>query len=85
MPVPKDPSAFTDTLADILRLYFDSPLSSSWKLKLTPPLSPDETLAMSYNYLNKYRRFFRTSQTPDPLDPYVRLPPLLSPAPRITL
>lgn len=29
MPVPNDPSAFTDTLADILRLYFDSPLSSS--------------------------------------------------------
>ncbi|KAL9592074.1 MAG: hypothetical protein Q9179_007086 [Wetmoreana sp. 5 TL-2023] len=55
MPVPKDPFAFTDAMADILRL-------------------PDETVAMSYLYLNKYLRFHRTSQTPDPLDPYVRLP-----------
>ncbi|KAL8839794.1 MAG: hypothetical protein Q9170_001605 [Blastenia crenularia] len=29
---------------------------------------------MSYIYFNKYHRFHRISQTPDPLDPYVRLP-----------
>ncbi|KAL8710306.1 MAG: hypothetical protein Q9220_005076 [cf. Caloplaca sp. 1 TL-2023] len=51
MPTPKDPFAFTDTMADTLRL-------------------PDETLATSYLYLNKYHRFHRTSQPPDPLDPY---------------
>ncbi|KAL8685155.1 MAG: hypothetical protein Q9218_007943, partial [Villophora microphyllina] len=49
MLVPKDAFAFTDAMADVLRL-------------------PDETLAMSYLYLNKYLRFHRTSQTPDPLD-----------------
>jgi len=74
MPVPKDSTAFTDTLADILRLYFPSAFLPLPKPKLITSLSPDETLAMSYIYLNKYRRFFRTSQTPDPLDPYVRLP-----------
>ncbi|KAL8851704.1 MAG: hypothetical protein Q9221_003435 [Calogaya cf. arnoldii] len=55
MPSPKDPNAFTDALADILRL-------------------PDEALAMSYIYMNKYLRFHRTSEFPDPLDPYVSLP-----------
>ncbi|KAL8932669.1 MAG: hypothetical protein Q9211_006184 [Gyalolechia sp. 1 TL-2023] len=54
MPIPKDSFAFTDAMADILRL-------------------PDETLAMSYIYLNKYLRFHRTSQTPDPLDSYAEL------------
>ncbi|KAL8940173.1 MAG: hypothetical protein Q9216_002961 [Gyalolechia sp. 2 TL-2023] len=51
MPTPKDPFAFTDTMADILRL-------------------PDETLAMSYIYLNRYLRFHNTSQTSGPLDSY---------------
>lgn len=37
-------------------------------------LSPDETLAMSYLYMNKYLRFHVSSSTPDPLDPYVSLP-----------
>ncbi|KAL8681251.1 MAG: hypothetical protein Q9186_002629 [Xanthomendoza sp. 1 TL-2023] len=49
MPIPKDSFAFTDALADILRL-------------------PDETLAMSYIYMNKYLRFYRTSNTPNSLD-----------------
>ncbi|KAL8730280.1 MAG: hypothetical protein Q9166_004163 [cf. Caloplaca sp. 2 TL-2023] len=30
---------------------------------------PDETLAMSYLYRNKYLRFHRSSDSPDPLDP----------------
>ncbi|KAL9629622.1 MAG: hypothetical protein Q9204_005168, partial [Flavoplaca sp. TL-2023a] len=30
---------------------------------------PDEALAMSYIYMNKYLRFHRSSATPDPLDP----------------
>ncbi|KAI4102905.1 MAG: hypothetical protein LQ339_004450 [Xanthoria mediterranea] len=51
MPFPKDPFAFADALADVLRL-------------------PDEALAMSYLYMNKYLRFHRSSTTPDPLDPY---------------
>ena len=55
MPVPQDPIAFTDAMADLLRL-------------------PDETLAMSYIYLNRYRRFQTSSSSLDPLDEYVRLP-----------
>ncbi|KAL8881061.1 MAG: hypothetical protein Q9198_001658 [Flavoplaca austrocitrina] len=51
MPSLRDPIAFTDALADVLRL-------------------PDEALAMSYIYTNKYLRFHRSSATPDPLDPY---------------
>ncbi|MCJ1472091.1 hypothetical protein MMC13_000738 [Lambiella insularis] len=51
MLTPKDPTSFTDTLADLLRL-------------------PDETLAMAYIYLNKYKRFLHTSETTSPLDPY---------------
>ncbi|KAL8762181.1 MAG: hypothetical protein Q9184_001778 [Pyrenodesmia sp. 2 TL-2023] len=51
MPIPLNEFAFTDAMADLLRL-------------------PDETLAMSYIYLNKYLRFYRTSQTSDPLDSY---------------
>ncbi|MCJ1225866.1 hypothetical protein MMC12_002515 [Toensbergia leucococca] len=31
---------------------------------------PDDTLAMSYLYTNRYRRFLRSSPTPDPLDQY---------------
>jgi hypothetical protein len=34
--------------------------------------SPDETLAMSYLYRNRYQRFQESESTPDPLDPYVR-------------
>ena len=55
MPVPQDPIAFTDTMADLLRL-------------------PDETLAMSYIYLNRYKRFQTTSASLDPLDEYVCIP-----------
>ncbi|KAL8920090.1 MAG: hypothetical protein Q9208_006443 [Pyrenodesmia sp. 3 TL-2023] len=51
MPIPQNEFAFTDAMADLLRL-------------------PDETVAMSYIYLNKYLRFHRTSQTSDPLDSY---------------
>lgn len=36
-------------------------------------IRPDETLAMSYIYLNKYKRFQQSSPSPDPLDPYVCL------------
>ncbi|CAF9912457.1 hypothetical protein IMSHALPRED_000320 [Imshaugia aleurites] len=49
MPIPKDSTSFTDTMADILRL-------------------PDETLAMSYVYLNRYERFQSSSISSDPLD-----------------
>ena len=56
MPIPQDPIAFTDAMADLLRL-------------------PDETLAMSYIYLNRYRRFQTSSASLDPLDQYVCLPP----------
>ena len=55
MPVTQDPIAFTDAMADLLRL-------------------PDETLAMSYIYLNRYRRFQTSSSSLDPLDEYVCLP-----------
>ncbi|KAI4119080.1 MAG: hypothetical protein LQ345_000955 [Seirophora villosa] len=51
MPIPEDALAFTDAVADILRL-------------------PDETLAMSYIYFNRYLRFHGDQQAPDPLDPY---------------
>ncbi|KAM0796120.1 hypothetical protein BDR22DRAFT_893462 [Usnea florida] len=59
MPIPKDRTSFTDTMADILRL-------------------PDETLAMSYVYFNRYERFQKTSSSADPLDPYTRLLQTLS-------
>ncbi|KAL8973763.1 MAG: hypothetical protein Q9197_001997 [Variospora fuerteventurae] len=49
MPIPEDALAFTDAMADMLRL-------------------PDETLAMSYIYLNRYLRFYRDQRRPDPLD-----------------
>ena len=39
---------------------------------------PDETVAMSYIYLNKYRRYQDSSGSPDPLDAYVGLPFQLS-------
>ena len=55
MPVPQDPIAFTDAMADLLRL-------------------PDETLAMSYIYMNRYRRFQTSSASLDPLDEYVCVP-----------
>ena len=55
MPVPQGPIAFTDAMADLLRL-------------------PDETLAMSYMYLNRYRRFQTASSSLDLLDEYVCLP-----------
>ncbi|MCJ1356757.1 MAG: hypothetical protein MMC33_006753 [Icmadophila ericetorum] len=50
MPIPRDPIAFTDTLADLLRL-------------------PDETVAMSYIYRNKYEHYLRSTSTSSPLDP----------------
>ena len=40
---------------------------------------PDETLAMSYVYLNRYERFQNSSSSADPLDPYVSLPSNMSP------
>ena len=55
MPVPQDPIAFTDAMADILRL-------------------PDETLAMSYIYLNRYKRYQTSSASLDLLDEYVCFP-----------
>ena len=36
---------------------------------------PDATLALAYIYQNKYHRFFKTTSSPDLLDPYVCLPP----------
>lgn len=71
MLLPKDSTAFTDTLADVLRLY-EAPTSSVYPANINP--SPDETLAMSYIYLNKYTRFQKSSTAPDPLDSYVCLP-----------
>ena len=35
---------------------------------------PDEALAMTYIYLNRYSRFARSSASADPLDSYVCLP-----------
>lgn len=40
-------------------------------------IRPDETLAMSYIYLNKYKRFQNSSMSSDPLDSYVCLSTIL--------
>lgn len=80
MPVAKDPVAFTDVMADILRLC----ASILLLLRSNHPVPnncfprPDEAIAMSHIYLNRYLRFQRTSTTTDPLDPYVRLPSSLT-------
>lgn len=47
-------------------------LSLSLNYLLIMHLSPDETLAMSYIYRNRYWRFQESSEIPDPLDSYVR-------------
>ena len=38
--------------------------------------SSDETVVMTYLYINKYKRFMSQSEMDDPLDPYV-CPPLI--------
>ena len=49
------------------------------RIWLTPTTRPDETLAMSYVYFNRYERFQNPSNSTDPLDPYVSPPSDLAP------
>lgn len=75
---PNDPNLFTTIMADILRLYLSPAVQFSAALTLTSfTYSPDETLAMTFLYINKYNRFHNSNSFPSDtalLDPYVSHP-----------
>jgi hypothetical protein len=73
IPEPSGIISFMTILADVLRLWV------TWMHHLIPHLtcsrSPEETLAMAFMYMNRYKKYYRTSEEIDFLDAHVCHPP----------